>query len=150
MGEEKVIVNKKAKFEYEILDTVEAGMVLSGAEVKSLRLGHASLSQAFVKIINGQVFLINANITGYKYADLTDYEPTKTRKLLMSRSQIEAFESKLKSGNFALVPLKIYSKHRMLKLLVGIGRGRKNYEKRDVIKKRDLEREEKRERKNSR
>ena len=84
MGEKKTIINKKAKFEYAILEGVEAGMVLSGAEVKSLRLGRGSLNEAFVRLTNGEAFLVNANIPGYKYADLTEYEPTRSRKLLMS------------------------------------------------------------------
>ncbi len=145
MGEKKTIINKKAKFEYAILEGVEAGMVLSGAEVKSLRLGRGSLNEAFVRLTNGEAFLVNANIPGYKYADLTEYEPTRSRKLLMSRKELAALGAKLKSGNYSLVPLKIYPKGRVLKLLVGLGRGKKQYEKREVIKRRDLEREAQRE-----
>ena len=141
----KTIVNKRAKFEYEILDEVEAGMVLEGREVKSLRLGRGSIVDAFVRITDGEAYLVNANIPGYTFADLTDYDPLRTRKLLMNKKELEALDSKMKSGKLNLVPLKIYPKGRVLKVLVGLARGKKQYQKKEVIKRRDLDREAKRE-----
>lgn len=137
----KNIVNKKAKFEYEVIEELEAGIVLEGREVKSLRLGRGGLVDAFVHISEGEVFLVNADIPGYEFADLTDYDSRRRRKLLMSRKQIEWLEQKIKSKKGTLVPIEIYLKKGMYKVRVALARGRKQFEKREVIKRRDLERE---------
>ncbi len=141
----RTISNKKARFEYEIAETVEAGLELLGPEVKSLRLGRGSLAEAHVRILGGEAYLINANIPGYGFADNREYEPTRTRKLLMHKREIESWQGKVKAGNWVVVPLEIYLKRGKFKLLAGLGRGRKQYQKRELIKRRDVEREVKRE-----
>lgn len=145
MAGKTYVVNKRAKFEYEITDTVEAGMMLTGHEVKSIRLGRGSLAEAFVMVREGEVFLHNFNLPGYKFADLREYEPTRIRKLLLHKDEIETLAQKVKSGNVTLVPLKIYDQHKKLKLQVGVGRGRKQYQKKELLKQRDIEREVQRE-----
>lgn len=137
------IVNKKARFEYEIIEELEAGLVLLGPEVKSLRLGRGNLTDAFVHISEGEAYLVNADIIGYSFADLTDYDPRRRRKLLLSKKQIDSLEQKAKSGRYSLIPLKIYPKGNVFKLSVALARGKKQYEKREAIKRRDLEREAK-------
>jgi len=141
----KTISNKKARFEYDIAETVEAGLELMGPEVKSLRLGRGSLAEAHVRIMGGESFLINANIPGYGFADNREYEPTRTRKLLMHKREIESWQGKVKAGNWVVVPLEIYLKRGKFKLLVGLGKGRKQYQKKELLKRRDVEREVKRE-----
>jgi SsrA-binding protein len=141
------IVNRKARFEYQILETVEAGVALEGREVKSLRLGRGSLSEAFVMIRDGEAYLHNANIPGYGFSDLRDYEPTRARKLLLHRSELESLAQKVKGANLALVPVEILLKRGKFKVLVGLARGKQQHEKRSVIRQRrqrDLEREVKR------
>lgn len=135
------LINKKARYRYQVDDTLEAGIVLSGAEVKSLRLGRGSLSEAFVRLIGGEAYLINANIPAYFNADNRDYDPIRSRKLLLKKKQLASLAGMVGSGGQVLVPLKLYLKKNRFKLLVGVGKGLKQHEKRQVIKKRDLERE---------
>lgn len=145
MGKKIISVNKKAKFDFDISDTFEAGVVLEGQEVKSLRLGKVSMRDAFAKVIDGEVYLHNLNITGYKFADLSDYVPTRTRKLLLHRKEIESLESKLKDKRLTLVPVEMYFAGKKVKVLLGLGRGRKQYQKRELKKRQDVEREVRRE-----
>jgi SsrA-binding protein len=139
-----LVTNKRARFEYDISETLEAGLVLSGQEVKSIRLGHGSLAEAFVRIRDGQAYLHNFNLPGYKFADLTNYEPTQMRKLLLHAREIDQLASKEQTGNTSIVPVAIVARGKKLKLVVGIGRGKKQFQKKRVIKQRDLEREVKR------
>lgn len=136
-----LLVNKKAHFEYEILHTYQAGVVLSGAEVKSLRNKSGSLTGSFVKILGNEAFLLNAQISPYKYADNRDYDPKRTRKLLIKKKEIaQLLEASAQKGA-AIIALSFESVGRMIKLNFGIGRGKKQFEKRAKLKERDIARD---------
>jgi SsrA-binding protein len=136
-----VITNKRAYFDYEILETIEAGIVLSGQEVKSVKLGQVSLKGSYVTVKDGEVWLINAHISPYKMAGpLPDYDPVHPRKLLLHKKQIDSLIGKSKIKGLTLLPLKVYTKKGKIKILIGLGKGKKKYDKRAVIR----EREEKR------
>lgn len=137
-----ILVNKRATYDYEILNTVMAGIVLSGAETKSLRLQNGSLSGSFVQIVGGEAVLLNAQISPYKYADNRDYDPKRTRKLLLKKKEIYDLQAKLMQKGLTLVPLSVELVGRKMKLKIGVGRGKKQFEKRAKIKERDLRREE--------
>lgn len=133
--------NKKARFNYEILEEYEAGIVLTGPEVKSVRAGQISLKEAFGTLRGTEVFLTNAHISSYKPAADQNEEPTRPRKLLLSRSEINSLIGKLQTKGLTLVPLKIYDKNGKIKVELGLGRGKKKYDKRETIKKREQKRE---------
>ncbi|HNR28863.1 MAG TPA: SsrA-binding protein SmpB [Candidatus Dojkabacteria bacterium] len=135
------IVNKKALHNYQILERFEAGVVLTGAEVKSLRGGRCNLKDSYVKILNGQLWLINADIAQYKYDGSSDYDSTRSRKLLIKKKELIYLQSKMKQGNLTLVPLRIYLKGNIFKVEVGLAKGKKVHEKRQEEKKKDMERE---------
>ncbi|MBI5018906.1 SsrA-binding protein SmpB [Candidatus Gottesmanbacteria bacterium] len=139
------IVNKKATFDYEILDRFEAGIVLSGQEVKSLRSGHAKLDGSFVRILGSEAYLINAHIFPYLYARPEGYDPKKTRKLLLHKRELISIKSKIDGANLTLIPISWYTKGPRIKLEVGLARGKKQYEKREKMRreqqKRELERD---------
>ncbi|MFH0749909.1 MAG: SsrA-binding protein SmpB [Candidatus Gottesmanbacteria bacterium] len=135
------IINRKAPFEYTIVDRIEAGIALAGSEVKSLRLGHGKLEGAFVKILNGEAYLVNAEITMYPYARPNGYDPKRTRKLLLHKKELISLQSKLESAKLTLIPLSWYTKGPQMKLEIGLARGKKQYEKREIKKKKDLQRE---------
>ncbi len=136
-------VNKKARFDYDVKDSFDAGLVLSGAEVKSAKSGNISLAGSYVKINPDGAYLLNAHIGPYKYAKQDSYDPTKTRKLLLNKKEINELIGKEKGT--AIIPLEIYIGSRgLIKVKVGIGRGRKKEDKREYIKKRDTDREIKR------
>ena len=135
------ILNKKATYEYTILDRIEAGVVLLGVEVKSLRLGHGKLDGAFVKLMNGEAFLVNAQIPLYSYATVLGYDPKRTRKLLLHKRELLRIKNKLESDKLTLIPLSWYTKGPQMKLEVGIARGKKEFEKREAIKRADQKRE---------
>ena len=135
------IVNKKAFFNYEVLERLEAGISLTGAEVKSVRDGRCNLGDAYVKVIGGELWLVNADIPKYKYDGSKEYDSSRSKKLLVKRKELTYFESKMKQGNLTLIPLSIYSKGPNLKVEVGLARGKKRYEKKLQEKQRDLERE---------
>jgi SsrA-binding protein len=135
------IHNKKATFEYTIVDRIEAGISLVGAEAKSLRLGHGKLEGSFVKIMDGEAYLINATISPYSYALPDSFEPKRTRKLLIHRHELVSLESKLDSAKLTLIPLSWYTKGPHLKLEIGLARGKKQFEKRELMKKADMRRE---------
>lgn len=135
--------NKKARFDYHILDTFEAGIVLKGSEVKSIRQGKASLSDAFAQVVGGEVFLFNMHISPYEKAgDILD--PKRDRKLLLSKNEIRKIEGKLKNEGLALVPLELYFKRSLVKVSLAVAKGKKKYEKRDKIIKKEQKREIKR------
>jgi len=135
------IQNKKASFEYTIVDRIEAGIVLLGAEVQSLRLGHGKLEGAFVKIMDGEAYLINATIAPYSYAEPDSFEPKRTRKLLIRKHELVSLASKLEGAKLTLIPLSWYTKGPHVKLEVGLARGKKQYEKRELKKREDIKRE---------
>lgn len=135
------IVNKKARHEYEVVETMEAGVMLSGPETKSVRLGQVSLRESFVTVQKNEVFLTNTHISPYKFAENSEYEPDRRRKLLLRRAEIERLKGKLQQKGLTAVPLKIFQKHKKFKVEIGVVRGKKIHEKREVLKRRDLERE---------
>ena len=139
--------NKRANFDYEILEKYEAGLMLLGYEVKSVKTGHINLKGSFVTIKNvkGKVlpefYLINAHIPLYKYAGtIKDYDPYRSRKLLLKKSEIKRLIGKKKERGLTLVPIKIYTKHSFVKLEFGLGRGKRKVDKREAIKKREVDR----------
>lgn len=135
------VSNAKAGFDYEILETIEAGLVLEGQEVKSIKTGKASIKGSYVKIIDGQLFLIGATVSPYQPANTPkDYDPQRFRKLLISKKEMSALIGTSQAHGLTLVPLKIYDRRGRLKLLVGIARGKKKYDKREAIKKKDVQR----------
>lgn len=134
--------NPRAKFDFDILKEYEAGIVLSGQEVKSVRGGNVSLKGAYATIHGEELWLINAHIGAYKKAGpLKDYEPTRSRKLLLHNREIKELLGKVQSQGLTLIPLSVYTRGRRLKVELGLGRGRKKYEKREVIKKRAIQKE---------
>lgn len=135
------VINKKARFRYELLDRFEAGIVLTGAEVKSVREGHISLAEAYVRLHSEEIWLVNANISPYKFADNKDYDPTRTRKLLLHRQEIVSLTHKLASKNLVMVPTVIYTHGRRIKLEVALARPKKFWQKKEAIKRKDLDRE---------
>lgn len=136
-----LLKNKKATFEYEILKTYEAGIILSGPEVKSLRNQSGSFTGSFVKLLGGEAFLLNAQITPYKFADNKEYDPKRTRKLLLNKNEILELEEITSQKGKTLVPLAFVLIGNKIKLEFGVGRGKKTHDKRGDVKKRDLERE---------
>ncbi len=130
--------NKRAGFDYELEDHFEAGLVLTGAEVKSVKNGHLSLKGSFVTMHEGELFLTNANISPYPFAKTTlAYDPTRSRKLLVKKSEIRSLIGKLHAKGLTLVPLRVYTKRRLVKLEFAIGRGKKALDKRSDIRKRE-------------
>lgn len=139
------ITNKYAFYDYNILSSFEAGINLLGAEVKSVRDGKMSLRGAYVKIIGMEVFLVNAEIFPYSYARLEGYDPRRTRKLLLHKKEIASLIGKVSGQGLTLIPLECYNSHGYIKLKIGLGRGKKEYEKREKLKRRDMDRDVKRE-----
>lgn len=137
-----LVTNRYANFEYDILKKFEVGIVLTGQEVKSVREGNVSLKGAYATLQGEEVWLLNAHIGAYKKAGpLPDYDPTHTRKLLLRRREINELIGAVKTQGLTLVPLSLYTRGRRLKVEIGLARGRKKYEKREVIKKRAVDRE---------
>lgn len=136
-----LLSNKTASRDFEFLKTLYAGIVLSGPEVKSLRLKHGSLSGSHVKVINGEAFLMNAQINPYSFARQDEYDPTRTRKLLLKKSEIASLQEASAKKGISIVPVSIETAGRNLKLKLAIGRGKKEFEKREDLKKRTLKRE---------
>jgi SsrA-binding protein len=140
----QTIVNKKALFDYQVLDSLEAGVELTGPEAKSVRLGQVSLKESYVALTQRGLDLLNVTITPYKYARTEDVESKRTRRLLVHKTEMERLRGVVQQKGVTLVPLKIYLKHGKFKVQVGIVRGKKQFEKREAIKRRDLDREAKR------
>lgn len=135
------IENRKARFDYFIEDTYEAGIVLKGTEIKSIRQGKCNLKDSYALIKNNEAFLINAHIASYEKGNIFNHEETRTRKLLLNGSEILKFKSKLDAEGYTLIPLKLYIKKGFAKVLIGVAKGKKDYDKRESIKKKDIERE---------
>ncbi len=133
------IINKRARYEYSLTeDRVEAGISLSGAEAKAIREGHADLSQSVARVMGQEIYLINANIP---IAGAQNYTSTRTRKLLLHKGEIVAISTKAKQQKLTLVPVKMYTKGRLVKLELALGKPKRKFEKRQTIKKKDIERE---------
>ncbi len=135
------ITNSRAFYDYRILESLEAGINLNGAEVKAVRLGHVDLKGSYARIIGSEAYLVNAKILPYSYARPEDYEPTRTRKLLLHKAQLLALKSKMDGQSLTLVPLSLYTTRRYIKVQLGLGKGKKEYQKREAIKRQDLDRE---------
>jgi len=147
----KVIAeNRKARHDYFIDDEFEAGMVLKGTEVKSLRGGHANIKDSYARIKNGEVFLHQMHIGEYSFAYYDNHEPLRVRKLLLHRREIKKLYAKVNEKGFSLVPLKIYFKNGKVKVLIAAARGKKSFDKRESIKQKDAKRELDRARKDNR
>lgn len=135
------ISNRRARYEYEILDSYEAGIVLLGSEVKSLRQGKANLQDSYAVLKNGELWLLNMHINPYEQANRFNHDPVRTRKLLLQGSEIRKLTGKVQDKGLTLIPLKVYFKKGYAKIEIGLARGKKLHDKRDSIKQRDVERE---------
>ena len=135
------IKNKKANFDYFIEDTIECGIELKGTEIKSLRNGSGDLRDTFAVIKNNEVFLINMYIAKYEEGNRFNHEERRTRKLLLHKREIKKLREKIEREGYSLVPVKAYLVRNKVKILLGVGKGKKNYDKRETIKERDLKRE---------
>ena len=136
-----IVKNKKARFNYEILETFEAGIVLHGTEVKSLRQKKCSIQESYARIKNEEVYIVGMTISPYEMGNRFNHEPDRERKLLMHKNQIRWLNGKLKEKGYTLVPLRVYFKNGKAKLELGLGRGKALYDKRKTIQKRDLDRD---------
>ena len=136
-----VCKNRKARFNFHVEDTYEAGIVLVGSEVKSLRAGRANLSDSYAKFKKGEAFLVEAHISPYDQSNRMNHEPLRERKLLLNKREIKKLVGKITERGYSLIPLKLYFKNGKAKVLLGLGKGKKAYDKRDSIKKKDQRRE---------
>lgn len=137
----EIAKNKKARFNYEILETFEAGVVLRGTEVKSLRQGKANLTDAYADIKNGEAWIRQLHISLYDRGNIHNHEPDAIRKLLLHKREIKRLTGKLNEKGYTLVPLKMYLKNGRVKVLLGLGRGKAQYDKRESLKRKDAQRE---------
>lgn len=135
------INNKKAYHDYFILETYEAGIVLQGTEIKSIRVNGANIKDSYAIVKNGEVFLLNMHISHYEQGNIFNHDETRTRKLLLNKKEIKKMKDKIDLEGNTLVPLKLYFKNGKAKILIGIAKGKKNYDKRETIKERDIKRE---------
>jgi SsrA-binding protein len=140
-GQKVIVSNRKARHDYSILDTYEAGLVLVGTEVKSLRAGKASLQEAFATVDDGEVWLRNVHIPEYTQGTWTNHMPRRNRKLLLHRREIEKLLDKTKASGLSIVPLSMYFKDGKVKVEIALAKGKKSYDKRQDIAKRDAGRE---------
>lgn len=135
------ILNKKAHYDYFIKDTYEAGIVLTGTEIKSIRNGKANLKDSYAIIKNDEVYILNMHISKYEQGNIFNHDETRTRKLLLHKKEIYKIRDAINQDGFTLIPVKLYFKGNRAKILLGIAQGKHNYDKRETIKKRDMQRE---------
>lgn len=141
-GERRVLAqNRKAHHDYFIEETVEAGIVLQGTEIKSIRRGKVSIQDAFARVENGEAFVYNMHISQYEQGNRYNHDPLRTRKLLMHQKEINKLGPEADKTGYALIPLKVYIKNGFAKVLVGLGRGKKMFDKRESMKKQTAQRE---------
>ena len=138
------ILNRKARYDYEIEDTYEAGIVLTGTEIKSIRKGKANIKDSYVIIRNQEAYLINTHISLYEEGNRFNHEETRTRRLLLHKKEILKLRDKLEIEGYTIVPLKIYFSKGRAKIQIGVAKGKKNYNKKETIKERDIKREQER------
>ena len=144
-GEGKVVAqNKKARHDYTIVDTIEAGLVLTGTEIKSVRAARINLKDGYAQIKKGEAWLVNVHIAPYEEGNIWNQDPTRTRKLLLHKKQIAKLEGEVKGTGMTLVPLKVYIKDGVAKVLIGLAKGKHDYDKRESIKRREQDRDLKR------
>lgn len=135
------IINREARFNYFILEEIECGIVLTGTEIKAIRDGKMNLKDSYAVIRHGEVYLLNSHISEYKEGNIFNHDPRRTRKLLLHKEEISKLNSKLDREGLTLVPLKLYFKKNKAKILLGLCKGKKTFDKREAIKERDLKRE---------
>lgn len=135
------ISNKKAFYDFEVMQRFEAGINLTGAEVKALREGHADLTGSFVRIMGSEAYLIGAKIFPYQYARPENYDPNRTRKLLLHKRELISLKSKIEGANLTIVPVSWYTTDRLIKLELALGKSKKKFDKKAAIKRRDLDRD---------
>ena len=140
-NENLIAQNKKAGHDYFIKETLEAGIVLTGTEIKSIRARRINLRDGYVQIIDGSAFLENVHISEYKQGNRYNHDPLRSRRLLLHKKEIARLAKAQSERGIAIIPLKVYLKHGFAKVLIGVGQGKKQYDKRETIKKRDQERE---------
>ncbi len=133
--------NRRASHDYFIEETFEAGLVLKGTEIKSIRAGKVSIQDAHARIINGEAFVINMHVAPYEQGNRFNHDPTRTRKLLLHKSEIDKLIGRTQRQGYTLVPLKVYIKNGFAKLLIGLGKGKKKYDKREDLKQKQMKRD---------
>lgn len=133
--------NRKARHDYFVEETIEAGIALVGTEVKSIRGGKCNLKDCYADVKNGEVFILNMHISPYEQGNIFNHEETRTRKLLLHKKEILKLNDKIRIEGYTLVPLKLYFKKNKAKILLGVAKGKKTYDKRETIKQRDIERD---------
>jgi len=141
VGIKVITQNRRGLFDYEITEKFEAGLSLTGPEVKSIRAGHINLKDSYAVVKDGEIWLLNTYISPYRFAPGEGYDPERSRKLLLHKKEIKGLIGKLEMKGLSLIPLKVYLKHGLVKVELGLGRGRKKYDKRELIKRRETERE---------
>lgn len=139
------ITNKRAFYDYEITDRFEAGINLNGAEVKAVKMEHADLTSSYVRIMGSEAYLVNAKIFPYEYARPEGYQEDRTRKLLLHKKEIISLKNKTDGASLTLVPISFYDKNGLIKLEVGVGKGKKKFDKKEAKKRRDIDLEIERE-----
>jgi len=140
-GRKTVATNRRARHNYHILNVYQAGLVLQGTEVKSLRAGHASLVDAYADVVNGEMYLLNCHIAAYSHGTAWNHNPTRPRKLLLRRREISKLAGQIQQRGFTLIPLSIYFERGIAKVDLALARGKKQYDKREEMRRRDLDRE---------
>ena len=135
------IVNRKAKYDYEFLDKYEAGIVLTGTEIKSIRNGNANLKDSYAIVRNNEVYLLNMHISTYKQGNIFNHDEDRTRKLLLHKNEIKKINDKIQIKGLTLVPYKLYFKNGLAKIELYIAKGKHTFDKKETIKQRDIERE---------
>jgi SsrA-binding protein len=140
-GRKMISVNKEARFSYAIEDKYEAGLVLQGTEVKSLREGRVNLKESYARVKDGEIFLYNCHISEYSHGNRQNHDPLRPRKLLLHRQEIKRLFGKVSQQGYTLVPLQLYFTHGKAKLEIGLGKGKKLHDKRQTIKERTAKRE---------
>jgi SsrA-binding protein len=141
LAQSSIAENRKAYHDYHLLETFEAGVVLLGTEVKAIREGRANLRDSFARVDNGEVYLYNVNISPYSHRGYVDHEPLRPRKLLLHRNEIRKLIGKTVEKGMTLVPVRMYFKHGRVKVEISLAKGKKEYDKRETIKRRESDRE---------
>ena len=133
--------NKKAFHDYFIEDKLEAGMELVGTEVKSVKAGKVSIMESFIRIIKNEIFIMNMHITPYEFGNINNLPESRVRKLLLNRKEIEKWAAKIKEQGYTIIPLSVYTKQRLVKMEIGLAKGKKLHDKREALKRKDQERD---------
>lgn len=133
--------NKKAFHDYFIEDKLEAGMELVGTEVKSVKAGKVSIKESFIRIIKNEIFIMNMHITPYEFGNINNLPESRVRKLLLNRKEIEKWAAKIKEQGYTIIPLSVYTKQRLVKIEIGLAKGKKLHDKREALKRKDQERD---------